>query len=195
MENKMKRTMKNYFLTAGLMAMLTLVACQSPREKAIDNIKTTEKEVFSENGMIDRDRVDELIGIYIGFADEFPRDSLAPEYIFKAADIAMNTKRSREAVRYYDRILNDYPDYRKTPEALFLKGYVYENNLGRLDKAKEIYEAFIEKYPDNEFADDAEVSLKFLGKSPEELIKIFQEEGNMPKGTTRDQNDTGRNSK
>jgi TolA-binding protein len=79
-----------------------------------------------------------------------------------------------EAIRFYDRILNDFPDYRKAPEALFLKGYVYENNLGRLDKAKEIYEAFIAKYPTNEFADDAEVSLKYLGKSPEELIEIFQ---------------------
>jgi tetratricopeptide (TPR) repeat protein len=59
---------------------------------------------------------------------------------------------------------------------MFLKGYVYENNLGRLDKAKEIYETFIELYPNNEFADDAEVSLRFLGKSPEELIEIFQQE-------------------
>jgi tetratricopeptide (TPR) repeat protein len=57
---------------------------------------------------------------------------------------------------------------------LFLKGYVYENNLGRLDKAKAIYEEFLQKYPDNDFADDAEVSLKYLGKSPEELIEIFQ---------------------
>ena len=29
-------------------------------------------------------------------------------------------------------------------------------------KAKEIYEAFLILYPDNEFADDAEVSLRFL---------------------------------
>jgi TolA-binding protein len=88
----------------------------------------------------------------------------------------MNTNRSRQAIRYYDRIITDYPGYKKTPEAMFLKGYVYENNLGRLDKAKEIYEAFLELYPDNEFADDAEVSLRFLGKSPEELIEIFQKE-------------------
>ncbi len=150
-------------------------ACQSPRQDTIENIKITEQDVFSENGMIDRNRVDELIEIYVAFADEFPKDTLAPAYLFKAGDIAMNTNRSRQAIRAYDRIITDYPDYRKTPEALFLKGYVYENNLGRLDKAKEIYEAFLVLYPDNEFADDAEVSLKFLGKSPEELIEIFQQ--------------------
>ena len=166
---------KNFLLLTASLVLVLLNACQSPRQDAIENIKTTEQEIFSENGMIDRTRVDELIEIYVGFADEFPQDTLAPEYLFKAGDIAMNTNRSRQAIRSYDRIITDYPDYRKTPEALFLKGYVYENNLGRLDKAKEIYEAFLVLYPENEFADDAEVSLKFLGKSPEELIEIFQQ--------------------
>jgi outer membrane protein assembly factor BamD (BamD/ComL family) len=149
-------------------------ACQSQRSKAISNIEKIEKEVFTENGSLNRDKVNDLIAVYTGFADQFPGDTLASSYIFKAGDIAMNSNRSMEAIRFYDRILNDFPDYNKAPEAMFLKGYVYENNLGRLDKAKEIYEAFIAKYPNNEFADDAQVSLKYLGKSPEELIELFQ---------------------
>ncbi len=166
---------KNFFLLSVTLMVILFNACQSPRQDTIENIMATEQEIFSENGMIDRNRVDELIETYVAFADEFPKDTLAPDYLFKAGDIAMNTNRSRQAIRSYDRIITDYPDYRKTPEALFLKGYVYENNLGRLDKAKEIYEAFLVLYPDNEFADDAEVSLKYLGKSPEELIEIFQQ--------------------
>jgi len=46
-----------------------------------------------------------------------------------------------------------------------------------LAKAEEIYKKFLELYPDNDFADDAEISLKYLGKSPEELIEIFQQQG------------------
>ena len=87
----------------------------------------------------------------------------------------MNTGRATQAINIYSRIVEQYPDYSKAPEALFLQGYVYENNLGRLDKAKAIYEEFLAKYPDNDFADDAEVSLKYLGKTPEELIEIFQQ--------------------
>jgi TolA-binding protein len=169
------KKLQNHLFFAGVLITFLFSACQSQREKAISEIGNTEQEVFSENGMIDRNRVDELIETYVGFADEFPEDTLAPGYLFKAGDISMNTNRSRQAIRYYNRIINDYPNYKKTPEAMFLKGYVYENNLGRLDKAKEIYEAFLELYPDNEFADDAEVSLRFLGKSPEELIEIFQQ--------------------
>jgi tetratricopeptide (TPR) repeat protein len=167
----MKKSFQFLMVTAFV---LVLSACQSQRTKDIKIIEKAEKEAFAENGALNADKVNELIAAYIAFADKFKDDTLAPSYIFKAGDIALNTNRSMEAIRFYDRILNDFPDYRKAPEALFLKGYVYENNLGRLDKAKEIYEAFIAKYPTNEFADDAEVSLKYLGKSPEELIEIFQ---------------------
>nr|NQU91038.1 tetratricopeptide repeat protein [Bacteroidota bacterium] len=164
------------FFIGGLLLSILFSGCQSPEQKAIDEIDRTEKEIFSEEGMLDRNRVDELINIYVDYADTFKEDTLAPEYLFKAGDISMNTNRSHQAIRYYSRIIEDYPDYRKVPEALFLKGYVYENNLGRLDKAEVIYKEFLDKYPDNEFADDAEVSLKYLGKSPEELIELFQTE-------------------
>jgi len=156
--------------------MIFAVGCQSPKDKAIDNISMVEGQAFSETGLVNAEFVDDLIREYENFAEEFPQDSLAPDYLFKAADVAMNTNRSNKAIGLYNKVIKDYGDYKKAPEALFLKGYVYENNLGRLDVAKAIYEEFLEKYPDNEFADDAEVSLKYLGKSPEELIEIFQKE-------------------
>jgi len=168
--------MKNtiYYSVLILVVALT-VSCGSAREKELKQIKLVEEKTFSESGLVDANFVDELIETYENFANNFPGDSLAPEYLFKAGDVAMNTNRSNKAIMLYDRIINEFASYRKVPEALFLKGYVYENNLGRLDKAKAIYEEFLQKYPDNEFADDAEVSLKYLGKSPEELIEIFQQ--------------------
>jgi TolA-binding protein len=167
--------MKNSLNLATLITVIVLIsACGSPRNKALEKVNDTENKTFSESGLIETKFVDELINAYVSFADQFPEDSLSPGYLFKAGDVAMNTNRSNKAIELYDRIIDDYNDYRKAPEALFLKGYVYENNLGRLDKAKAIYEEFLQKYPDNDFADDAEVSLKYLGKSPEELIEIFQ---------------------
>ncbi|NLO50196.1 MAG: tetratricopeptide repeat protein [Bacteroidales bacterium] len=166
---------KNIFPIALLLLLVVMIACQNSGRQAIEQIKKTEASVFDENGMIDPARVDELIGVYISFADNYPQDSLSPGYLFKAADVAMTTNRSNQAITLYQRIREEYPDYRKVPEALFLEGYVFENYLGRLDKAKAIYEDFLEKYPDNDFAKDAEISLKYLGKSPEELTEIFQQ--------------------
>ena len=78
--------------------------------------------------------------------------------------------------------MNNYPDFDKTPQCLFLKGYIYENNLGDLDMAKSLYEEFLQKYPDDDFADDAEVSIKNLGKTPEQLIKEFEEKQKAQEG-------------
>jgi tetratricopeptide (TPR) repeat protein len=152
-----------------------LASCKSERDKDIELIEREENELFGESGMIDRTRIAPLLEMYVSFADNHPDDTLSPVYLFKAGDMAMNTNRSVQAIQLYSRIIEQYPEYTKVPEALFLKGYVYENNLGRLDKAREIYEEFLQRFPENDFADDAEVSLRYLGMSPEELIEIFQQ--------------------
>ncbi len=160
------------FILSGVI----LLSCGNPRVEAVENITLLEDALFSEEGdMSNLEKANQLIEQYISFADQFPKDSLAPEYLFKAADITMNINKGEMAVELYDRIMNDYPDFRKTPECLFLKAYVYENNLGDLEKARMYYQEFIDKYPDNDFADDAEISIQNLGKSPEELIKEFEE--------------------
>lgn len=158
-----------------LVVVSILTACKSERDKDIELIEREENELFGESGMIDRARIAPLLELYVSFANNHPDDTLSPVYLFKAGDMAMNTNRSVQAIQLYSRIIEQYPEYVKVPEALFLKGYVYENNLGRLDKAREIYEEFLQRFPENDFADDAEVSLRYLGMSPEELIEIFQQ--------------------
>jgi outer membrane protein assembly factor BamD (BamD/ComL family) len=175
--------MRSIFKCLTVVLLVTFAAaCSNPHQDALDNIKKAEEITFSETGLVNPDHVDELIAAYESFTNEFPADTLSPDFLFKAGDVAMNTNRSNKAIKLYDRIISEYNEYRKAPEALFLKGYVYENNLGRLDKAEAIYKEFLAKYPDNEFADDAEVSLKYLGKSPEELIEIFQKENAEKQG-------------
>lgn len=167
------------FKTIGFLLFIVLLinACSPPKNNKLTEIEKMEDELFSdESKMIDRVQAMKLIDLYIAYTDEFPEDTEAAEYLFKAGDMAMNLNMPRRAIQVFDRILNDYPEYEKAPQCMFLKGYVYENNLGDLQKAKAIYEEFLEKYPDDEFADDAEVSIKNLGKTPEELIKEFEEQ-------------------
>lgn len=164
-------------LSVLAMAALIITACTSPQEKLKTEIKTMEDVLFADaNKMIDKEKARELIDKYIQYGDEYPESQDAPQMLFQAGDMAMNLNMSKEAVEIFDRIMNNYPDYDKTPQCLFLKGYIYENSLGNLKVAKKIYEEFLEKYPDDEFADDAEVSIKNLGKSPEELIREFEEQ-------------------
>jgi len=50
----------------------------------------------------------------------------------------------------------------------------YATDFKNNGKAKELYELFLEKYPEHDFADDAQFSLQYLGKSPEELMMEFE---------------------
>ena len=166
---------RNSLLILALAA--ALASCGSSNEKDAAEIKTAEDTLFSSSeGFIDKAKALELVDLYVDYANSYPDDSMAVEYLFKSAEFCLNLGEGQRAITLYDRVIQEYPDFRKVPECLFLKGYVYENYLGDLDNAKAIYLEFIEKYPDNEFADDAEISIQNLGKSPEELIKQFEEQ-------------------
>lgn len=169
------KVLKNSILL--LMAIVAIAACTPAIEKHATDIQSAEDELFSSNeGFVDKAQALELVDLYVSYADNYPEDSLAVESLFKGAEFCLNLGEGQRAVSLYDRVINEYPDFRKIPECVFLKAYVYENYLGDLDNAKMIYIEFLEKYPDNEFADDAEISIQNLGKSPEELIRQFEEQ-------------------
>lgn len=169
------------FLIIGI-ATIMIASCDNQVEtktvedvNLADSISYYEKVLFSENvERIDRDDAVKLAGFYESFALKNNLDSLAPFYLFKSADINMNMRRPKAAIKSFDIILSKYPDFEKASSTLFLKAFIYEDQLGDLVSASRYYRLFIEKYPDSDFADDAEISLKYLGKTPEELIEEFE---------------------
>lgn len=148
---------------------------QMKRDERLKSIKELEEIAFSDVDRFDTSTAYALVRNYGMFASENPTDELTPNYLFKAADLSMALNRSELAIDYFDRIIADYPDYSKAPYSMFLRAFVYDEQLHNMEKAKAGYEDFIKKYPDHEMADAARFSLKNLGKSPEELIREFEE--------------------
>lgn len=135
-----------------------------------------EKRLYSPQATsFDKAKWDSLITLYEGFCKRFPEDSLVPGYTFNAANISMNSGNGQKALAFFQEIIDKYPNYRKAPLCLFFKGYVYENLQHDLGKAKEIYLQFIEKYPNNEFVSAARASIQNLGKTPEQMVREFEE--------------------
>ncbi len=76
-----------------------------------------------------------------------------------------------------DQLVTDYPKYENTPVALFmLASFVYDEQLHDLDKARETYQRIIDEYPDTPFAADASIAITQLGMTPEELVRMFEEQ-------------------
>jgi TolA-binding protein len=164
-----------------ILASITIQCSNDPKSK----IKDLEKQIGSEKFTLDEKGMqvaNELVKEYIDYANSHKDSPEAPEYLYSAADMSLNIGKSKEALDLYNQIIYKYPDFAKAPECLFLVGYIYENYFQQYGKAKEIYESFLQKYPNHEFADDAKISIENMGKSPEELIKSFEEK-NQQKDT------------
>jgi outer membrane protein assembly factor BamD (BamD/ComL family) len=170
--NKANSLMKNSNLVLLILVVILIAGCGPSREKKVARIEQLEKQLFSPDAVsFDKSKADSLVALYSDFLLTNPTDSLAPAYLFKAANISMNAGKPAEAVKMFDQYMKEYPDQPKAPMCLFLKAFTLENQLGELDRSRESYLLFIEKYPTHEFASQAQLALMNLGKSPEMLVR------------------------
>jgi outer membrane protein assembly factor BamD (BamD/ComL family) len=167
---------RNITLTLLAMAVLMICAnCTSQRDKDLNAILSYEATIDFATAKVDISTGETLVKMYVGFATDYPTDSLAPMYLMKAADVAMNIKRGDIAIKYLDRLIKDYPNYDKLPDCYFMRGYVYETVLTDVNKAKEAYELFLMQYPNHPLAADIRTIIQNLSLSDEEIIKMIME--------------------
>jgi len=188
----MKIRSKAIQVLSMLFLSVLVVACNSTSKEetseestyvALDklNIENLEKEISKREKAVNEDStgVDgqnaaELMEAYGVFAERFPNRANSADRLFMAGELAMSLNHTTESIKYFEKVYNNYQDYEKRPYALFLKAFVLENQAKQYDLAKEIYQEFIELYPNHPMADDAQYSVLNMGKSPEELIREFE---------------------
>lgn len=147
---------------------------ENKRKERLNTISTLEKD-FGATEMMDMNKGSQLIKAYENYANEHRNDSLAPVYLFKAADLSIGLKKYQEAIILYERIFKYYHEFPKRSDALFMQAFVYDEHLKIKGKASDLYDQMIEKYPDHPLADDAASLKEKLTLTDEELIKLFEE--------------------
>ena len=100
------------------------------------------------------------------------------EALFNAISEGVGTHQDpQQSIKMVDQLVTDYPEYENNPVALFmLASFVYDEQLHDLDKARETYQRIVDEYPDCPFANDAAIAITQLGMTPEELVKMFEEQ-------------------
>ena len=176
--NHQVRTSMNAKL--GLLAFLCLGiwACQStPQAGDMEkNLQEMSKKMYNEEtSRLDEEAAEAFIGACETFAKAHPQHDKAAEYLLKAGETARTMKNYPRGIALYDQVISTYPDSPKAAQALFLKGFTLDNDMKQIDQARSIYESFLEKYPNDEFADDTQFLLNNLGKSDDEIIKGFEQ--------------------
>lgn len=95
------------------------------------------------------------------FGEFRPGNGRTAEELLKLGMLAANFERKLEVL---DTLLEDYPDSREAPMALFLKANLYLDTTGDMYRCRFYLQQLLAGYPQSEIADQARFMLDNLGK-------------------------------
>ena len=95
------------------------------------------------------------------FKDKLPDILPAKEYFTKAMN-AQNHKRYKDAIFYYDKIIKYYKNNKDDYKALFMKAYIYSEDLDDKEKALALFKKVISDYPKSDLHDSAKFMIDEL---------------------------------
>ena len=136
-------------------------------------IRTMEDTLFAKS-VFDRKGAQALLDVYMAFAKNYPLDTMAPEYIFRAASLTRTLGDPQAGIDLYDRIIKDYPSWRRLVDTYYLKAFTLDNDLQLKGAAKTAYEEVITRFPDHKFAADSKQMIENLQYTDAELIERFK---------------------
>jgi len=92
----------------------------------------------------------------------FPYHPINNYVLFKKAQISAKNGRFEDAAAYYTTIVEKYPEDLLADDALFNVAQLYENQLNNKNKAMQLYEDLLTKYPGSLFAVEARKHFRTL---------------------------------
>lgn len=140
-----------------------LASCNAEQKKLQQKITATEAKVDKEN----IESATALAQLYEEYAEKFKEDEKTPSYLFKAAELYQNTGAYAKSIELFSLFAQRYPENEMAGDALFYKGFIYENMLGDVPQAKAAYKEFLGLYPDHKMAESTRQNLPYIGKLPE----------------------------
>lgn len=102
-------------------------------------------------------------------AEEMSEVERTPEEMW---NLAQNSTDSQLRLRYYEQIVQKYPQSEFAPEALFMVGFVYAEELGSTVDADRAFNRVITEYPNSEVAKTAEWMINNMGSELPEFEDI-----------------------
>lgn len=67
-------------------------------------------------------------------------------------------------IEVLDRLVREYPDSKRAPEALFMSGFILANSAADTAEARQLYNRFLADYPSHALAVSVEWELEHLGQ-------------------------------
>ena len=98
---------------------------------------------------------------------------LSAEEYFNKAEAAQKRRRFNDAIFYYDEVIKNHKNNVDDYKALFMKGFLFAEELKNKEKAIEIFEKFLELYPEGDLSESAQYMLSSL-KNNKDMIESIE---------------------
>ncbi|MEA3448833.1 MAG: hypothetical protein U9Q98_10395 [Bacteroidota bacterium] len=191
-------TIRQYFIFFIFVVFLLYACNQKDKEQSTEN-ETTEQDAetvqskddmqkqikkhektLHEDDELDVSKANDMILLYVSYASQFTKDSMVPEYLFRAAELAMNVDRPYDAVVYLQRIEKNYPGFDKMPWVVYFTGFIYDSMLNEDETAEMYYDRFLDNWPDHDRAEEVKILKSYLHMSDKEIIDRFEKSNKKP---------------
>ncbi len=123
----------------------------------------------------DRTRALRLFRVYQDYYNQHPKDTVAGNYLFEAANLAQKLDKNQRAIELFVNFHDGFRNSDRCDDAVYNVAYIYDAKLNDKKKAAEYYNKVIEMYPQSMWAEQARGSLQILNMTDEELIKFLRE--------------------
>ncbi len=100
--------------------------------------------------------------------------SMNADEMFASANQLQKEGKYQEAVSVYNKLIKKYPQSKFAPQAQFMIGFIYANEVQDLDLAAKAYEKFLLVYPDHDMAKDAKWELDHLGEDINDIEDLTE---------------------
>lgn len=174
--------MKNLF-KISIFSLLLAVSCQTESEKFQSELVEMEKQL-EEDVSLDTALANSITSSYIRYVNLYPTDTLAPEYLIRAADIMKELPLLRlKSINVYYRVFTDYPKHELAPKAIFMMGFVFDEKYHDKIRANKSYNFFLETFPDHKLAAEVKNLQAVLNNKKNELeqVRVWLDEAKQKK--------------
>ncbi|MGH1338120.1 MAG: tetratricopeptide repeat protein [Aureispira sp.] len=163
-----------------LLTFLLLTACNTERNQQREAIKGMEQAVERND---DDTFLRPLIANYLQYAKDFKEDELAPIYLYRCAVIYYRARNSGEARIHLETILREYPETAILEDTYLFLAMLEAHPTGHPKRAEELYEIYLEKYPNGKGKTDADFFfLPEEKKLQHNIDKILKDIDALPRG-------------
>lgn len=110
-------------------------------------------------------------------------ENITKEGYYRIAQVYIARNDFKGAIDTYKKLLEVYPDDPDNYKPLFMIGFNYSEYLKDYENARIYFQRVVDEYPESELATSATFMLDNMGKDPEEIIFMDDEEEGDAKDT------------